>query len=170
MLTELGELADPPKRELAYGKDIDSVNVLEECGDFLWYYVLYAWLSGVSMRQLQRWAWEFEVTEKNSADLADLSKVTRMLALSAVFLIAEDHSPLNSIERETVMQGTLWLLLSALATQGYSLEQCMEANDAKLEKRTGKRFDAGRVLNRDVSAERQILEDHAQGQQSQDAG
>lgn len=34
MLSELGELADAFKRELAYGKAVDSQNVLEEVGDF----------------------------------------------------------------------------------------------------------------------------------------
>lgn len=37
MVTESGELADVFKKNLAYGKDIDWVNVEEEIGDLLWY-------------------------------------------------------------------------------------------------------------------------------------
>lgn len=37
MVTELGELGDLLKRELAYGKEFDRINLMEECGDFLWY-------------------------------------------------------------------------------------------------------------------------------------
>ena len=35
--TELGELMDVYKKELAYGKEPDMVNVLEESGDMLFY-------------------------------------------------------------------------------------------------------------------------------------
>lgn len=35
--TEVGELADIFKRKLAYGKDIDLINVKEEIGDIMWY-------------------------------------------------------------------------------------------------------------------------------------
>lgn len=35
--TEAGELLDVMKKHLAYGKDIDRVNVAEEVGDVLWY-------------------------------------------------------------------------------------------------------------------------------------
>ena len=37
MLTEIGELADVFKKNIAYGKEIDWVNVKEEIGDTLWY-------------------------------------------------------------------------------------------------------------------------------------
>jgi NTP pyrophosphatase (non-canonical NTP hydrolase) len=37
MLTELGELADIFKKNIAYKKTIDWVNAKEELGDFCWY-------------------------------------------------------------------------------------------------------------------------------------
>ncbi len=37
MLTEIGELADPFKKNFAYGKDIDWINVKEELFDLIWY-------------------------------------------------------------------------------------------------------------------------------------
>ena len=37
MLTEIGELADIFKKNLAYNKDIDWANVREEIGDLMWY-------------------------------------------------------------------------------------------------------------------------------------
>lgn len=36
-VTEAGELTDALKRFIHYGTDIDRVNILEECGDMLWY-------------------------------------------------------------------------------------------------------------------------------------
>lgn len=40
LVTETGELMDALKRKLIYGKGIDRVNVMEECGDLLWYIAL----------------------------------------------------------------------------------------------------------------------------------
>jgi NTP pyrophosphatase (non-canonical NTP hydrolase) len=37
MATEVGELQDAVKRALFYGRELDTANVLEECGDVLWY-------------------------------------------------------------------------------------------------------------------------------------
>lgn len=37
MVTEVGELADAFKKELAYGKPIDWVNAKEELFDIMWY-------------------------------------------------------------------------------------------------------------------------------------
>lgn len=37
MNTEQAELADVLKRKLAYGKEVDLVNVKEELGDLMWY-------------------------------------------------------------------------------------------------------------------------------------
>lgn len=38
--TETGELQDAVKKGLIYGKAFDKVNVVEECGDLLWYIAL----------------------------------------------------------------------------------------------------------------------------------
>ena len=37
MLTEIGELADVYKKNLAYGRETDLYNVKEELGDLMWY-------------------------------------------------------------------------------------------------------------------------------------
>lgn len=37
ILTEAGELADVFKKNLAYGKEIDWINVQEEISDIMWY-------------------------------------------------------------------------------------------------------------------------------------
>jgi NTP pyrophosphatase (non-canonical NTP hydrolase) len=35
--TELGEFASPLKKRLMYGQTLDITNMVEECGDMLWY-------------------------------------------------------------------------------------------------------------------------------------
>lgn len=37
LASEVGELQDAYKKHLAYGKDLDLINVKEELGDVLWY-------------------------------------------------------------------------------------------------------------------------------------
>lgn len=59
--TEAGKLQDGLKRELFYGKELDAVNVLEECcGDLLWYIALTLDSCAYSME---------EAMEKNIAKL-----------------------------------------------------------------------------------------------------
>ena len=47
MMTELGELMDCFKKNLAYGKEIDWVNVDEEGGDLTWYFANFCRLNGI---------------------------------------------------------------------------------------------------------------------------
>jgi NTP pyrophosphatase (non-canonical NTP hydrolase) len=86
LCTEAGELQDQIKRHLMYGKDFDPTNVMEECGDLLWYIAL------------------------------------------------------------------------ALDATGYSLSDCMERNINKLRARYPEKFTSERALNRDLDAEREMLE------------
>lgn len=58
--TEGGELTDALKKELFYGKEADSVNLIEELGDVLWYVALAADELGVSIE---------EIMERNNAKL-----------------------------------------------------------------------------------------------------
>lgn len=37
LCTEAGEFLDALKKHIFYGKILDTVNIIEECGDFLWY-------------------------------------------------------------------------------------------------------------------------------------
>ncbi len=46
MITEIGELADTFKKEMAYGKEIDWINVKEEIGDLLWYVIGFCNING----------------------------------------------------------------------------------------------------------------------------
>lgn len=39
MITEIGELTDAFKKNLAYGKEVDWTNVVEELGDLMWYVI-----------------------------------------------------------------------------------------------------------------------------------
>lgn len=49
MATELGELTDPFKKNLAYGKEIDWTNVEEELADLMWYIVNFCDCNGIDI-------------------------------------------------------------------------------------------------------------------------
>jgi len=87
--TESGEIVDQIKKHLFYGKPLDEVNLVEECGDLLWY---------------------------------------------------------------------MAIMLDVL---GLSFEQVMETNSKKLTLRYGETFSSEAANNRDLDAERKVLEDDA---------
>jgi NTP pyrophosphatase (non-canonical NTP hydrolase) len=47
--TEAGELQDQIKRHLFYGKELDHTNIMEECGDLLWYVAITLDAAGFTM-------------------------------------------------------------------------------------------------------------------------
>lgn len=52
MTTEVGELTDVFKKFIAYGKEIDTVNVIEELGDILYYIASFCRIYGVSLTEV----------------------------------------------------------------------------------------------------------------------
>ncbi len=86
MMTEVGELTDQFKKNLAYGKEIDWINVKEEIGDLMWYISEFA------------------------------------------------------------------------NTHNFDIEEILETNIAKLQKRFPEKFTAQDAINRNLDAERKILE------------
>lgn len=51
LTTEIGELSDIFKRQLAYQKQIDKVNVEEEVGDILWYLVNFCTINNIDIEK-----------------------------------------------------------------------------------------------------------------------
>jgi NTP pyrophosphatase (non-canonical NTP hydrolase) len=51
IITELGEFSSPLKKRLIYGQMLDVTNMVEECGDMLWYISLALNALGVSMEE-----------------------------------------------------------------------------------------------------------------------
>lgn len=52
MLTEVGELADTFKKKMAYGKEIDWVNIVEELGDLMFYIAGFANFNNLNLEQV----------------------------------------------------------------------------------------------------------------------
>lgn len=49
MVTEVGELADVFKKNMAYGKEIDWTNVYEELGDLMWYVINFCTVNAIDL-------------------------------------------------------------------------------------------------------------------------
>lgn len=54
MQTEASEIADVYKKHIAYGKDLDLVNVKEEIGDLMWYIVNLCTLKGWNLEDIMQ--------------------------------------------------------------------------------------------------------------------
>jgi NTP pyrophosphatase (non-canonical NTP hydrolase) len=52
IVTEAGELADAYKKYLAYGKELDYVNVQEELGDLMWYIANFCTLNNFDFEKI----------------------------------------------------------------------------------------------------------------------
>ena len=52
LVTEASEIADVYKKKLAYGKEVDEVNVKEELGDLMFYIVNMCTINGWDLRDI----------------------------------------------------------------------------------------------------------------------
>lgn len=171
MVTEVGELGDLLKRKLAYGKAFDSVNLLEECGDWFWYFVLYCDEKGIHTRVLEAMLDKCEKLPDGPETTTSNLTVFRVLALNTGVLAADDVALASAKDVVESVESALGLVYGLLKRYGFTVAQCLVANDAKLELRNkGKAFNRDLTLNRDHGAERTALEAHAAGQPDPAAG
>ena len=77
--TEGGELLDPIKKAMFYGKPLDLVNLDEEIGDIMWYVSIYCTARGTTIEQIceqnnaklkTRYPDKFTESAANNRDLA----------------------------------------------------------------------------------------------------
>ncbi len=166
MATEIGELLDLYKKHLIYGKPFDRINLLEEVGDTYWYIALTRDACGVDMDVIAR---RIEIGDfPNSFNGGDVSLelLTRTINLHSVttdalntWLIATLHDlPLDIAEITNLCTFAQVLLKVILESNGFTVEQAQERNIAKLAKRYPDKFTSEAALNRDLDAERKILE------------
>lgn len=128
----------------------DEVNILEEISDLMWYYCNYLTFRGIELPT----ASSYFITNyiDNLYDticlLQDLVK--KNLAYGKDIPLQEEAECLREI---------LALVQGACKYYDLNLEEGLEKNITKLKKRFPDKFDAELAINRDVVAERKILED-----------
>ena len=163
MLTELGELGDLIKREFVKGIEFDRVNLLEECGDYLWYFVLYVHESGYSMVLLDQLLAKCLEKPASPTVESDSTLLRTLGQASGMLCSPPDILNLSVGDQKALIDATFMIVLAFLLKYDFTMAQCLAANDAKLELRHGHKFSAETSVNRDTAAERVILEQHGQG-------
>lgn len=158
IVTEVGELADAVKRNLAYGKDLDITNLVEEVGDVWWYVALLVRELEVKPRVIERM-----IEDAYDAPLdpsVSLSQHVRLMASLAGALAS--YRELG--ENPTLILSTLLpLLVHFLKRFDRLTHEALEANIEKLHNKSKGRYKDGEfsteaALNRDTAAERELLE------------
>lgn len=161
---EMGEIVDQLKKAYIYGKPLDQVNIVEEVGDVAWY------VAGV-INLFPNLHGYLDTDElPNSVNLERLndakSNVTRTILLntmSASNLVVDlgvivDAGGINSEDAESVAKTLCMFLYATAILLDVDLGQAYDVNIAKLAKRYGDKYSDYAATNRDLNAERAILE------------
>ena len=137
IISEFGELADAYKKHLAYGKPLDMVNVSEEIADIVWYIANEATFMGVRLANLTDVGY-------SEGFISDLIELTRLCCAA---------SYPHSFKFTHIKSFALSLGLSEA-----DFYKALENNIEKLKVRYPEKFTTENALNRDIEAERKVLE------------
>ena len=161
---EMGEIVDQLKKAYIYGKPLDQVNIVEEVGDVAWY------VAGVVQFYPNLHSFIESDELKNNINYEKLdeakSEITRTVLLntmSAANLVVDmgilaDETGGPSDEGEEVAKTLCMFLFATAVLLDVDLSQACEVNIAKLAKRYGDKYSDYAAINRDIDAERAVLE------------
>ena len=140
IITEYGELCDVYKKHLAYGREIDFINVQEEFADIGWYIMNLFRIKNI------------QIDIKQYPDLDILRKEN--INLQLVSFLSSIYS--------SIAEKDLIYLLSAWWYLGLNLNidifKALTNNIDKLKIRYPDKFDEEKALNRDLESEKKELE------------
>jgi len=139
LISEVGEVVDCLKKHVIYGKELDTTNLLEECGDLCW---------GIALLS-SRLGFVPEVYPVKSYRVAT--------DIEMVYLMAQMASNISTGDIRFGCSSLLNAVSSFLSRFDFTLEQAMEKNIAKLAVRYGDKYSDYAALNRDLSAEAEVL-------------
>lgn len=143
VMTEIGEIVDIFKKNLAYGKPIDVVNLGEEIADVAWYIVNWDTFN------------EMLSSVKETAKNESLGDILQSLDwINNYYSVCIDNDYFETNEQ-------LGLLKSIADYYNLNFYELLDKNIAKLRTRFPEKFTEEAALNRDLEKERQILEGNA---------
>ncbi len=156
--TELGELLDVFKKNLAYGKEIDWVNVGEEIADYCWYSVGYLFFMFQSENSLPKKEY-FNYIEERTKDAVAVAK--KQLIKDKIEV--RDPSVASAIifNISDKLDGTLEdiaYLAGFCVFADLDFWQLLTNNIEKLKVRFPEKFTEENAINRDLESERKELE------------
>lgn len=144
LITEFGELVDIYKRNIFYGKEIDIVNVKEELGDLMWYLAI---IFRIFPQKLDYKS--LEITDKIRVLYSIQDNINDIIRISDFYNLSEISFLVNSLYRNIERFAQL---------NNFTLEDVMQTNIDKLKARFPEKFTNELALNRDLEAERKVLE------------
>ena len=143
VMTEIGEIVDIFKKNLAYKKEIDLVHLGEEIADCAWYIVNWDTFNGVLS------------SVKETAKNKSLGDVLQSLDfINQYYSIYLDDDFFETNEQLGLLKGV---------ADYYNLDfyELLDKNIAKLKARFPDKFTEEAALNRNLEKEREILEGNA---------
>jgi len=139
VITEVAEIIEIFKRHLAYGKDIDLVNLSEECADVSWYIANDATFCGIVLDNT----------------LSNSPQYTSNYDIIDDLIKLKEHFCHNYIAYHVGLLKTLKGICDFYKVDYF---QSLENNIAKLKVRYPDKFSKELALNRDLKSERMVLE------------
>ena len=161
---EMGELVDAIKKAYVYGKGIDQTNIVEEIGDVSWYTAglvqyfpaLADWLDSDELKQSINYE-KLEVARENITRTILLNAMSAANLAADLMMFADDDN-LQDANAEQVAKALGTALFATAVLLEVDLSQAYEVNIAKLAKRYGDKYSDYAAVNRDIDAERAVLE------------
>ena len=161
---EMGELVDQIKKAYVYGKAIDQVNIIEEVGDVAYYTAglvqhfpaLADWLDSDELKQSINYE-KLEVARENITRTILLNAMSAANLTADLMMFADDDN-LQDANAEQVAKALGTALFATAVLLEVDLSQACEVNIAKLAKRYGDKYSDYAAVNRDIDAERAVLE------------
>jgi len=152
--TEIGELQDIFKKNIAYGKEIDWKNVKEEVGDIFWYIAGLMEHENLSVDMDSILSGDIPELN-NTSDLTD--NIVVSLGLSIIF-----SRLLSDVGRDDTAKNIDDLATSLLMfcnQNEFDVRRILENNIEKLRARFPKKFTQYDAINRDLVAESEVLDE-----------
>lgn len=164
-IAELLELQDKAFREEMGQVVLDRVNLMEECGDILWYVGIACdalnctdTVAAEKDYKINKIKYDYDLANSVYSTAATLAMHAGVFADLAIKKFCFYGKPFNAdplIERLTSIHS---LVQALLQESGYTLEDARERNIAKLKARYGEKFSEAAALERNLDTERKILE------------
>lgn len=158
-VTEVGELVDAYKRHIFYKKDLDLVNLTEEVGDVLWYVAVGVQGLGISpdrIEDTEAYSMNREVNEYNQKFHTDRDIILGMLTQYASGTLL--HAGGSDEQQQDALLGMYTTLVRFCRFSNIDINESRRVNIEKLKKRYPDGFTTHAALNRDLTGEREVLE------------
>lgn len=148
VISELGELADAFKRNIAYKKPLDFTNIREEIGDICWYLVNEMRFKGLTID------FDFEPS------LYGKKLTIPQVATAVTVGLTEAYLVITNASNVQPYYEYLKALYDLCYHLGINFYVALELNIKKLEARYPDKFTEDAALIRDLKREREILENN----------